>query len=279
MIARLIFSLKNMRSSQSQFLRALSLKWRAKVTAIEEAKYLATLPLDELIGNLKVYETILENDGVAPKTTKEKVKSLDLKAKVTKEQTSDDSDCQGGSDEDIDEEESEAFNLIVKNFHKFFHKNNRFGRGNRFGNGDNRFGRGRGNSFGNKGGESSRQRRGCYNYDEEGHFISECPNPKENKSLSKELGAIAKTATDRKTMQHVSWQSTLKRSNLKGKVIGGGNISHDSITITNAEHVNGLAFNLISVGDNSKQQICLASVVDNSTLWHRRLGYANIRES
>ncbi|GJU01323.1 retrovirus-related pol polyprotein from transposon TNT 1-94 [Tanacetum coccineum] len=38
------------------------------------------------------------------------------------------------------------------------------------------------------------------------------------------------------------------RSNLKGKVIGGGNITHDSITITNVEHVSCLAFNLISVG-------------------------------
>nr|GEV76919.1 UBN2 domain-containing protein [Tanacetum cinerariifolium] len=37
----------------TKFLRALQLKWRAKVTAIEEAKDLATLPLDELIGNLK----------------------------------------------------------------------------------------------------------------------------------------------------------------------------------------------------------------------------------
>nr|GEX77957.1 UBN2 domain-containing protein [Tanacetum cinerariifolium] len=33
---------------------ALPLKWRAKVTVIEEVKDLATLPLDELIGNLKV---------------------------------------------------------------------------------------------------------------------------------------------------------------------------------------------------------------------------------
>ncbi|GJU47060.1 hypothetical protein Tco_1204326 [Tanacetum coccineum] len=37
-----------------KFLRALPLKWRAKVTAIEEAKVLATLPLDELISNLKL---------------------------------------------------------------------------------------------------------------------------------------------------------------------------------------------------------------------------------
>nr|GFA90682.1 UBN2 domain-containing protein [Tanacetum cinerariifolium] len=59
--------------------------------AIKEAKDLATLPLDELVGNLKVYEMILENDGIFSKTsTKEKAKSLALKAKVTREQTSDD---------------------------------------------------------------------------------------------------------------------------------------------------------------------------------------------
>ncbi|GJV94166.1 hypothetical protein Tco_1541979 [Tanacetum coccineum] len=49
-----------------KFLHALPLKWRAKVTTIKEAKDLATLSLDELISNLKVYQTILANDGVAP---------------------------------------------------------------------------------------------------------------------------------------------------------------------------------------------------------------------
>ncbi|GKE76846.1 hypothetical protein Tco_1542966, partial [Tanacetum coccineum] len=88
-----------------KFLRALPLKWRAKVTAIEETKDLATLPLDELIKNLKVYKMVLDNDRAGSKTTKEKVKSLALKAKITREQTGDDSDSQGGSDEDIDEEE------------------------------------------------------------------------------------------------------------------------------------------------------------------------------
>nr|GEU59923.1 integrase, catalytic region, zinc finger, CCHC-type, peptidase aspartic, catalytic [Tanacetum cinerariifolium] len=37
-------------------------------------------------------------------------------------------------------------------------------------------------------------------------------------------------------------------SNLKGKVIGGGIITHNSFTFTNVEHVSSLAFNLISVG-------------------------------
>ncbi|GJR34943.1 hypothetical protein Tco_1210627 [Tanacetum coccineum] len=57
----------------------------AKVTAIKEAKDLATLPFDELISNLEVYEIILETNSVVSKTTtKEKVKSLALKAKFTR---------------------------------------------------------------------------------------------------------------------------------------------------------------------------------------------------
>ncbi|GJW49384.1 hypothetical protein Tco_0090735 [Tanacetum coccineum] len=87
-----------------KFLRALPLRWRPKVTMIEEATDLAELPLDELIGNLKVYEMVLRNDDVISMSTNEKVKSLALKAKVTIGQTSNDSVCQDGSDEDEDEE-------------------------------------------------------------------------------------------------------------------------------------------------------------------------------
>nr|GEW83746.1 UBN2 domain-containing protein [Tanacetum cinerariifolium] len=66
-----------------KFLHALPLNWRAKVKAIEEAKDLATLPLDELVGNLKIYEIILKNDVIVSKTTtKVKVKSLALKPKL-----------------------------------------------------------------------------------------------------------------------------------------------------------------------------------------------------
>ncbi|GJX00232.1 hypothetical protein Tco_0184145, partial [Tanacetum coccineum] len=126
----------------------------AKVTVIEEAKDLATLPLKELIKNLKVYEMVLDNDDVASKTTMEKVKYLALKAKVTRDQTSDNSDSEGESDEDIDEEKAEAFNLLARNFRK----GNRFERNNRFDNGANRFGKGRGNSFKDKGGENSKKK-------------------------------------------------------------------------------------------------------------------------
>ncbi|GJZ12099.1 UBN2 domain-containing protein [Tanacetum coccineum] len=94
-------------------------------------------------------------------------------------QTSDDSDSQDESNEDVDEEEAEAFNLLARNFSK----GNRFGRVNRFGNSANKFGRGRGNSFGNKGGESSKPKGACYNYGIEGHFASECKKPKEKNAF------------------------------------------------------------------------------------------------
>ncbi|GJW35015.1 retrovirus-related pol polyprotein from transposon TNT 1-94 [Tanacetum coccineum] len=99
-----------------KFLHTLLIKWRAKMTAIEEAKDLATLPLDELIGNLMVYEMVLDNDGVASKTTKEKFKSLALKSKVTREQTSDNSICQvKGKEGKSSRREHECYNYDSKN--------------------------------------------------------------------------------------------------------------------------------------------------------------------
>nr|GEY86384.1 retrovirus-related Pol polyprotein from transposon TNT 1-94 [Tanacetum cinerariifolium] len=106
-------------------------------------------------------------------------------------------------------------------------------------------------------------------------------------------------------------------SNLWGNIVGKGTISNDSLKIDNVEHVDNLGFNLLSIGqicDNKcriifsehdseitkdgkvigrgirkkglyvmklgnkpKDQICLAMIDENSTLWHRRLGHANMR--
>nr|GEV59454.1 hypothetical protein [Tanacetum cinerariifolium] len=49
--------------------------------AIEESKDLSTLSLDKLIGNLKVYDVVLEKDLEVSKYRKEKYKSLALKAR------------------------------------------------------------------------------------------------------------------------------------------------------------------------------------------------------
>ncbi|GJX49994.1 hypothetical protein Tco_0276839 [Tanacetum coccineum] len=68
-----------------KFLRALHPKWRAKVTAIEESKDLTSLSLDELIGNLKVYEMIIKKDS---EIVKEKVERKSL-ALIDKKESSD----------------------------------------------------------------------------------------------------------------------------------------------------------------------------------------------
>ncbi|GJT23501.1 retrovirus-related pol polyprotein from transposon TNT 1-94 [Tanacetum coccineum] len=106
-------------------------------------------------------------------------------------------------------------------------------------------------------------------------------------------------------------------SNLRGNIIGKGTISNDSFKIDNVEHVDNLGFNLLSIeqicdnkcrvtfsehdseitkdgrvigrgirkkslyvmklGNKQKDQICLATIDENSTLWNRRLGHANMR--
>ncbi|GJV23808.1 hypothetical protein Tco_1376503, partial [Tanacetum coccineum] len=80
-----------------KFLRALHLKWRAKVTAIEESKDLKSLSLDELIGNLKVHEMIIKKDSEIVKAKVER-KSLALKAK--KESSDEECSTFGSEDEE-----------------------------------------------------------------------------------------------------------------------------------------------------------------------------------
>ncbi|GJW09031.1 hypothetical protein Tco_1571454 [Tanacetum coccineum] len=165
--------------SRKKVSSTLPLKWRAKVTAIEEAKELAMLPLDKLIGNLKVYEIILASDGVSSKPIKEKVMPIALKANITRGQTSNDGVCQDGSDEDEDEEEE--FNSIVRNLWKLFKKGNSFERENLFGNDGDRFDRGHGDR--SKGVRSSRGKCNCNGCSSKRHFVDDCPKAKMKKAF------------------------------------------------------------------------------------------------
>ncbi|GJV08851.1 zf-CCHC domain-containing protein, partial [Tanacetum coccineum] len=60
---------------------ALHPKWHTKVTTIEELKDLISLSLDELIGNLKVYEVIIKKDSKMVKGKREQIRSHALKVK------------------------------------------------------------------------------------------------------------------------------------------------------------------------------------------------------
>jgi hypothetical protein len=107
-------------------------------------------------------------------------------------------------------------------------------------------------------------------------------------------------------------------SDRRGNIIGKGTISQDSLTIENVEHVDNLTYNLLSIGqicdnkcrvtftdkdseiikdkkvigrgirkggiyvmklgDKPEDRICLATIDENSTLWHTRLGHANMQQ-
>ncbi|GJT35994.1 zf-CCHC domain-containing protein [Tanacetum coccineum] len=99
-----------------KFLRALHPKWRAKVTAIEESKNLTTLSLDELIGNLKVYEEVIKKDSETVKSKREQSRSIALKAR--KESSDEDSSTSDSEDEE--------YAMAVRNFKKFFKRQGRF---------------------------------------------------------------------------------------------------------------------------------------------------------
>ncbi|GJU47424.1 hypothetical protein Tco_1204690 [Tanacetum coccineum] len=99
-----------------KFLKALHPKWRAKLTEIEESKDLSSLALDELIGNLKVHEVVMEKDSEIYRGKKEIFKSIALKAK---KESSDDETSTSESDD-------EEYVMTVRNFKKFFRRKGKF---------------------------------------------------------------------------------------------------------------------------------------------------------
>ncbi|GJR59681.1 retrovirus-related pol polyprotein from transposon TNT 1-94 [Tanacetum coccineum] len=328
-----------------KFLRALHPKWRAKVTAIEESKNLTTLPLDELIGNLKVYEEVIKKDFETVKGKKEQSRSLALKVK--KEVSDEDSSSSDSEDEE--------YAMAVKEFKKFFKRRGRFVRQPR---GDRKtFQRSRNDGYG-------KSERKCFRCGDPNHLIGECSKPPKNNDQRAFIGGawsdngedeVGKTKDetclvaqapdeiclgvnlepdewikDSGCSKHMTGNRKLFSSykaynggnvifgsNLRGKIIGKGTISQDSLIIENVEHVDNLTYNLLSVGqicDNKckviftehdskiikdekvigkgirkggiyvmklgnkpEDKICLATLDENSTLWHRRLGHANMQ--
>ncbi|GJT75133.1 hypothetical protein Tco_1041858, partial [Tanacetum coccineum] len=101
-----------------KFLRALNPKWRPKVTTIEESKDFSSLALDELIGNLKVHEVVMEKDSENYRGKKERVKSIALKAN---KESSDDETSTSGSDDEV-------YAMAVRNLKNFFRRKGKFDR-------------------------------------------------------------------------------------------------------------------------------------------------------
>ncbi|GKB20052.1 zf-CCHC domain-containing protein [Tanacetum coccineum] len=128
-----------------KFLRALHPKWRAKVTAIEESKNLTTLSLDELIGNLKVYEEVIKKDSETVKSKREQSRSIALKAR--KESSDDDSSTSDSEDEE--------YAMAIRDFKKPHEERKLFQR--------------------NKEDKNGKGERKCFKCGDPNHLIGECP--------------------------------------------------------------------------------------------------------
>nr|GEW17975.1 retrovirus-related Pol polyprotein from transposon TNT 1-94 [Tanacetum cinerariifolium] len=251
-----------------KFLRALHPKWRVKVMAIKESKYLTSLSLDELIGNLKA------------------------------KKESSDEECSTSESKD------EEYTMAVRDFKKFLKRRGRFMRQPR--NDKKTFQRSRddnndknqrafvGGSWSDSGEEDDEKVKNkmclvaqasseiCLGVDlepEERIKDSEC---------SKHMMGNRKLFSTYKVyngdiVEHVdnlgfNLQSTGKICDNKCRVTFSkhdSNITKDGKVIGRGIGKKGLY--MMKLRNKPSDQICLATIDENSTLWHRRLGHATKR--
>ncbi|GJS05544.1 zf-CCHC domain-containing protein [Tanacetum coccineum] len=127
-----------------------------KSQAIKESKNLTTLLLDELIGNLKVYEEVIKKDSETVKSKREQCRSIALKAR--KESSDEDSSTSDSEDEE--------YAMAVRNFKKFFKRQGRFVR---------QLYEERKSSQRNKDDKNRKSERKFFKCGDPNHFIGECP--------------------------------------------------------------------------------------------------------
>ncbi|GJT17146.1 zf-CCHC domain-containing protein [Tanacetum coccineum] len=173
------------RNHVRKFLRALPTKWRPKVTTTEESKDLSTLPLDELIGNLKVYEVVLEKDSKISKSNKEKYKTLALKArKVLSEEEATSSDSN-----------DEEYAMAVRDFKKFFRRRGKFVRQPH----DDKK-----NFRKVKEDKKEKDDLRCFKCGDLNHFISDCPKHSFNDQKAFVVGCWSDSEEDKDEICHMA---------------------------------------------------------------------------
>ncbi|GJW07916.1 retrovirus-related pol polyprotein from transposon TNT 1-94 [Tanacetum coccineum] len=234
-----------------KFLRALHPKWRAKVTEIKESKDLSSLALDELIGNLKVHEVVMEKDSEIYRGKKKRIKSIDLKAK---KESSDDETSTFESDD-------KEYATAVRNLKKFFRRKGKFVRQPRE----------EKKSFRQRDERKGKSDRKCFRCSDPNHLIGDFPKPPRNKDQKAFIGEHV----DNLAFKLLSVGQICDNKCQVLFTEEGSEIIKDGKIIGNEIRKNGLY--VMKLGNKSQDKLCLATVVDNSTLWHRRLGHANMR--
>ncbi|GKB79911.1 retrovirus-related pol polyprotein from transposon TNT 1-94 [Tanacetum coccineum] len=264
-----------------KLLMALHPKWRAKVTAIEESKDLTLLSLDELIENLKVHEMIIKKDFEIIKAKVER-KSLVLKAK----KESSDEECSTSESED------EEYAWCDRKCFRCGDPNHLIGECP-------------------KPPKDKNQRAFV-----EGSWSDS--SEEDNRKVNNETCLVAQASSgiclgvnlkpdewikDSECSKHMTGNRKLFSSykaynggnvifgsNLRGNIIGKGQICDNKYRVTFSEHdseitkdgkvigrgIRKKGLYVMKLGNEPKDKICLATIDKNSTLWHIRLGHANM---
>ncbi|GKB16858.1 retrovirus-related pol polyprotein from transposon TNT 1-94 [Tanacetum coccineum] len=234
---------------------ALYPKWRAKVTAIKESKDLTSLSLDELIRNLKVYEMIIKKDS---KIVKAKVERKYLALKAKKESSDEECSTLGVKTKNTPWRNLEQ--LPTSKLHAM----------------------GNVSSISTSQPIASNARDICLGVDlEPDEWIKDS-------GCSKHMTGNRKLFSSYKAY---NGGNVIFGSNLRGNIIGKGQICDNKCRVTFSEHdseitkdgkvigrgIRKKGLYVMKLGNKPKDKICLATIDENSTLWHRRLGHANMR--
>ncbi|GJX95538.1 retrovirus-related pol polyprotein from transposon TNT 1-94 [Tanacetum coccineum] len=289
-----------------KFLRALHPKWRAKVMAIEESKDLTSLSLDELIGNLKVHEMIIKKDSEIVKAKGER-KSLALKAK---KESSEEECSTSGSEE-------EEYAMSVRDFKKFFKRRGRFvrqprnnkktfqkSRSDKNGKSDRKcFRCGDPNHLIGEcpkppkdknqraivgGSWSDSGEKDDQKANDETCLVAQASSEiclgvdLEPDEWIKDSGCSKYMTGNRKlfsTYKAYNGGNVIFGSNLRGQIVtfseNDSEITKDGKVVGRGIKKKGL--NMMKLGNKPNDKIYLATIDENSTLWHGRLGHANMR--
>ncbi|GJY57181.1 retrovirus-related pol polyprotein from transposon TNT 1-94 [Tanacetum coccineum] len=253
--------------------------------------------------NLKVHKMIIKKDSEIVKAKGER-RSLALKAK--KESSGEECSTSGSEDE--------KYAMAVRDFNKFFKRSGRFVRQPRNDkktfqrSRDNKNSKGERNDSCEEDDEKIKDETClvaqasndvCYEssyFSDENSSIDDLVLDNEYDKLCLRFNSFEASSSETKEIKFVKAKKKVSSdggnvifgSNLRGNIIRHNCRSNGSLNIDNVEHVDNLGFNLLSrgirrkglyvmkLGYKLKDKICLATIDENSTLWNRRLGHANI---
>nr|GEX02960.1 zf-CCHC domain-containing protein/UBN2 domain-containing protein [Tanacetum cinerariifolium] len=261
-----------------KILRALHPKWRAKVMEIEESKDLTSLSLDELIRNLKVHEMIVRKDF---KIVKEKVERKSLALKAKKESSDEECSTSGSEDEEyamatFQRSRDDKNGKINRKCFRCGDPNHLIGECPKPPKDKNQreFIGGSWSDSGEEDNEKVNNETCLVAQASKKGVLDRAPinmgGPLNVKvALKANMGPPPGTTLGSEKRQicnnkcRVTFSEHDSKITKDGKVIGRG--------------IRKKGLYVMKLGNKPKDKICLATIDENSTLWHRRLGHVNMR--